>query len=131
MTGGENDDDPPYLPHDRKSRKLGPTIVAWFERIAAGETHWDNEGLLHDLILMATSCIWTGRRRSRPGGIPFTKPKIMDRLEVLQRQYPSLTFFVGTFPNPSGQGQDRTQILWYSDTELGAEGDLEARLSTE
>src|SRR5437588_13128162 len=107
------------LPQDRRSSKLGPTIVAWFERIAAGQIHWDEEGLVHDLILMATNCVWTGHRRNCPGGIPFTKPKIMDRLEVLQRQYPSLTFFVGTFPNPSGKGQDRTQILWYSDAELG------------
>jgi hypothetical protein len=115
------------LPHDGRSRELGPTIVGWFDRIAAGQIHWDKEGLVHDLILMATSCVWTGHRRSRPGGTLFTKPKIMDRLEVLQRQYPSLTFFVGTLPNPSGKGQDRTQILWYSDTEMGAEGDLEAR----
>ncbi len=112
------------LPHDRKSRKLRPTIVAWFERIAAGKTHWDEEGLLHDLMLMATSCVWAGHRRAARGGIPFTKPQIMDRLETLQRRYPSLAFFVGTFPNPSGNGQDRTQILWYSDTDLGAEADL-------
>jgi hypothetical protein len=109
--------------------KGGPaTAVFWMAGYVDGDRPrdwWLERGYGKDHVV-----VFDGRR-SGPGGIPFGKPTIMDRLEVLQRQHPSLTFFVGTFPNPSGKGQNRTQILWYSDTELGAESDLEARLGEE
>jgi hypothetical protein len=95
--------------------------VAWFKRIEEGRSHWTKDGLVHDLMLMS-GCVWTGERRASPGGMPYTYPRIMNRLETLQTLYPSLSFFVGTFPQV--RGQDRTQILWYSDTGLGAEADL-------
>jgi hypothetical protein len=110
------------FPYGLGKRKLSPTIAAWFAKAKDKRGQWSTEGLEHDLILMATSCIWRGNRKI--GGINFTKPKVMDRLENLQAAFPTLTFFTGVFPRLKGQSS--TQILWYSDTELGTEDDLQA-----
>jgi hypothetical protein len=108
------------FPYGLGKRRLSPTIAAWFAKAKDKQGQWSEEGLEHDLILMATSCIWHGKRKV--GGTNFTKPKIMDRLESLQARFPTLTFFTGVFPRITGQ--PCTQILWYSDTELGTQDDL-------
>lgn len=87
--------------------------------------NWVNE------LFIIAPIVWKGQRKI--GSHNFSEPKVMDRLEALQREYPDVRLCSGTFARV--QGQPCRQILWYQARRMpggevacliGLEGDLPA-----
>jgi len=66
------------------------------------------EGLVNELTIIS-GCRWQGIRKY--AGSSFTSNAIMDRLEVLAKDFPDAKLCAGTFPRP--KGPPCRQILWF------------------
>lgn len=89
---------------------VSPTIKGWLDLYASKKRRYDPEGVIHDLFIMSPN-IWRSQRRL--GRLPYSSPRIMDRLEIVTAQIddPQIRLFTGVFPRL--KGQPCSQILWW------------------
>jgi hypothetical protein len=93
------------------------TIKGWLDLAEKGARRYDPEGIIHDLFVMSPF-VWNGLRRIGP--LPYSTPRMMDRLERLSARItdPQLRLFTGVFPR--SKGQPCRQILWWRPLPLQA-----------